>query len=176
MSDNSVVWVYFNVPEARYLEYMAGPGRDKEAPRIELVLANGSKFPKAGKIGAVEAVFNNGTGSVPFRADFENPNGLLRHGQTGNVLIHRTLNNAIVIPQQATFEVLGKRYVYVVDKDGVARQREIVIQNELDGLFVIKRGLNVDDRIVLEGARQVRDGEKVEFEFRKPEQRSRRPR
>ncbi len=47
LSDNSVMWVYFNVPEARYLEYMAGPGQDKEEPKIELVLANGSKFKQS---------------------------------------------------------------------------------------------------------------------------------
>ena len=139
LSDNSVMWVYFNVPEARYLEYMAGLEQDKEDRQIELVLANGSKFPQTGKIGAIEAQFNNETGNIPFRADFPNPDGLLRHGQTGNVLIHRTLKNAIVIPQRATFEILDKRYVYVVGKDDVVHQREIVVQNEMDDIFVIKK-------------------------------------
>ena len=96
------------------------------------MLANGSKFQQIGKIGAIEAKFNNETGNIPFRADFPNPDRLLRHGQTGTVLINRTLKNAIVIPQRATFEILDKRYVYVVDKDDVVHQREIVIQNELD--------------------------------------------
>src|SRR5208337_2592089 len=119
--------------------------------------------------GAIEAQFNNETGNIPFRADFPNPDRLLRHGQTGNVLIHRVLKGAIVIPQRATFETLDKRYVYVVDKDDEVHQREIAIQNEMDDIFVIKRGLGVGDRIVLEGIRQVRDGEKVEYEFRQPE-------
>lgn len=170
LSDNSVMWVYFNVPEVRYLEYMANQGKDKDRRQIELVLANGSKFPQIGKIGAIEAKFNNETGNIPFRADFPNPDRLLRHGQTGNVLIHRTLNNAIVIPQRATFEILDKRYVYVIDKDDVVHQREIVIQNEMDDIFVIKSGLEVNDKFVLEGVRQVRNGEKVEYEFRKPEE------
>jgi membrane fusion protein (multidrug efflux system) len=161
LSDNRVMWVYFNVPDARYLEYMAGRGLEKEDPKIELVLSNGRKFPKTGKIGAIEAKFNDESGNIPFRADFENPDGLLRHGQRGNVLIHRTLKNALVIPQRAVFEILDKRYVYVVDKDGVAHQREIVVQYESEDLFVIKKGLDVNDRIVLEGVRQVRDGEKV---------------
>ncbi|MBY0523231.1 MAG: efflux RND transporter periplasmic adaptor subunit [Gemmataceae bacterium] len=170
LSDNSVMWVYFNVPEARYLDYMTSVNQDDESRRIELVLANGSKFKHAGKIGAIEAKFNNETGNIPFRADFPNPERLLRHGQTGNVLIQRTLKNAIVIPQRATFEVLDKQYVYVVDKDDVVRQRHIVVQNELDDIFVIKSGLEVTDRIVLDGVRQVRDGEKVECEFCKPEE------
>lgn len=181
LSDNSTMWVYFNVPEAEYLEYMADvkkyqdykQGGDlAENPRelhIELLLANGNKFPQLGKIGAIEADFNNENGNIAFRADFPNPDGMLRHGQTGNVLIQRTLKNATVIPQRATFEVLDKRYVFVVGEDNVAHQREIVVQNELDDIFVIKSGLDANNKFVLEGVREIKDGEKIEYEFRKPE-------
>jgi membrane fusion protein (multidrug efflux system) len=169
LSDNSVMWVYFNVPEARYLEYMADLKQDKDDLKIELVLANGNKFPQIGKIGAIEADFNNETGNIKFRADFPNPDRLLRHGQTGTVLISRVQDNALVIPQRAVFEILQKRYVVVLDKDDVAHQREIVVQTELEDLFVIKDGLSVDDKIVLEGIRQVRDGDKVEYEDREVE-------
>jgi len=169
LSDNSLMWVYFNVPEARYLDYMADLKQKKDGMQIELVLANGKKFDQPGKIGAIEADFNNETGNIPFRVDFPNPERLLRHGQTGTVLIHRVANDALVIPQRAVFENLAKRYVYVLDKDDVAHQREIVIANVLEDIFVIKEGLDVNDRIVLEGARQIRDGDKVESEFRGPE-------
>lgn len=165
LSDNSVMWVYFNVPEAGYLEYMASlKGKDEQI--IELVLANANKFTHTGKIGAIEAKFNSETGNIPFRADFPNPNRLLRHGQTGTVLIHRTLHDAIVIPQRAVFEVLAKRYVFVIGKDDVVHQREIEVKDELDDIFVIQKGLEVNDKIILEGIRQVRDGDKVESEFR----------
>jgi membrane fusion protein (multidrug efflux system) len=170
LSDNSVMWVYFNVPEARYLEYMADLNQHKEGERIELVLANGSTFPQTGKIGAIEAKFNNETGNIPFRADFPNPHGLLRHGQTGTVLIHRTLPNATVIPQRATFEILDNLYVWVVGEDHVVHQRPITIERELEDIYVIESGLDVKDKIVLEGVRHVRDGEKVEYEFQKPEE------
>lgn len=170
LSDNSLMWVYFNVPESRYLEYMAHPGQMKEGSPIELALANGSKYPQTGKLGAIEGQFSD-TGNIPFRADFPNPKGLLRHGQTGTVLIRESLKNAIIIPQRATFEDRDRRYVYVVGKDDVVHQREIVVGNELEELFVIKKGLDVNDRIVLDGVRQVRDGEKVVgYEFRKPEE------
>jgi membrane fusion protein (multidrug efflux system) len=169
LSDNSKMWVYFNVPEARYLEYMARPSSDRDTQQVELVLADGSKFKHAGKIGAIEAKFNNETGNIPFRADFPNPERLLRHGQTGNVLLHRTLHNAVVIPQRATFEILDKRYVYAVGNDDAVHQREIVVQHELDDIYVVKKGLDTNDKIVLEGVRQVRDGEKPESEFREPE-------
>ncbi len=170
LSDNSTMWVYFNVPEARYLEYMTELKERKDELKIQIRLANGEIFPYEGKIGAIEADFNNETGNIPFRADFPNPDQLLRHGQTGTVLISRVEKDSIVIPQRAVFEVLQKRYVYVVDKDHVAHQREIEVGNELEDLYVLKKGLGVKDTIVLEGIRQVRDGEKVEFEDRKPEQ------
>jgi membrane fusion protein (multidrug efflux system) len=186
LSDNSVMWVYFNVPERDYLEYMAELGQNvaedhhvsmeallaelNQLVRVDLELATGSKFPHAGKIGAIEAQFNNETGNIAFRADFPNPDRLLRHGQTGTVLITRALKSAIVIPQRATFEILDKLYVFVVGKDDVVHQRGIVVQHEMDDIFVIEKGLDVNDRIVLEGVRQVRDGEKVEYEFRKPEE------
>jgi membrane fusion protein (multidrug efflux system) len=170
LSDNSVMWVYFSVPENQYLEYMAARKQEKEHPKVELVLANGNKFPQSGKIRAIEAQFNKGTGNIPFRADFPNPDGLLRHGQTGTILIHRQLHDAIVIPQRATFEILDKRYVWVVDTDDVAHQRLVTIKHELEDIFVIKSGLDVRDKIVLEGVRQVGDGQKVEYEFRPPEE------
>ncbi len=203
LSDNGVMWVYFNVPEARYLEDMTSAAQHLDAQQIELVLANGSKFPQACESIRREAKFNNETGNIAYRADFPNPDRLLRHGQTGNILIHRPLKDAIVIPQRATFEILDKRYVYVVDKNDVVHQREIVVLHEMDDIFVIKKeeikieeikkeghkteehkteghkaegskkeirkGINANDRIILEGVRQVHEGEKVEYEFLKPE-------
>jgi membrane fusion protein (multidrug efflux system) len=170
LSDNSVMWVYFNVPEANYLDYMDERSEREKDQKIELLLANRKKFSQAGKISAIEADFNNQTGNISFRADFPNPDRLLRHGQTGNILISRLKKDAIVIPQRATFQVLDKRYVYVVDKENVAHQREIKVQNELEDIFVIDKGLEVGDKIVLEGTRQIRDGDKIEYEEQSPQQ------
>ena len=171
LSDNSVMWTYFNVPEARYLEYVSEAGKLDERNAIELELANGQKFPQRGSIGAIEADFDNKTGNIAFRADFPNPELLLRNGQTGKVLIHRTVRDALLIPQRATFSLLAKRYVYVVGDDGVVRQREIVVDHELEDIFAVRSGLAEDDRIVLEGIAEVRDGQRLDhFEIRPPDQ------
>ena len=177
LSDNSTMWVYFNVPERQYHKYTATPDKEKEGWKIELVLANGSKFKKktgeivTGKIAAIGTKFNNESGNVSFRADFENPDQLLRYGMTGNILIHKTQKNALVIPQRATFEILDKQYVYVVGKDDVVHQREIKVRSELEDVFVIDSGLAVDDRFVYEGIRQVRDGKNLdELELRPAEE------
>ena len=167
LSDSSLMWADFNVPEARYLEYKAAKlDQHKDDLKIELVLADGKKFHQPGKLGAIGAVFN--AGNVAFRADFPNPDHLLQHGQTGTVLISRVQNDAIVVPQRATFEVLSKQYVYVVDNDDVAHQREIVIQNESEDLYVVNKGVGVGEKIVLEGVRLIRDGGKVEYRDSEP--------
>lgn len=159
LSDNSVMWVFFNVPEVRHFEY--DQGRQLKDQKIELVLANGQKFEHHGKLGAIDADFNAQTGTIAYRADFPNPEGKLRDGQTGTILVTRELDDALVIPQRATFEVLGQRCVFVVDGQHVARKREIVVTSEVDDTFVVQSGVRAGDRIVVSGLRQVRDGEQV---------------
>jgi membrane fusion protein (multidrug efflux system) len=176
LSDNSVMWVYFNVPEKYYLEYMANRKRHEEEDKIELVLANGDKFPQPGAIGAIEADVNNENGNAKFRADFPNPkiraegDRLLRNGQTGTIKVRRPLKNAVVIPQRATFELLDKRYVWLVDEHNVAHQTLITTKHEQEDIFVVDTGLKPGDKIVLEGVREVEDQGKVEYEFRKPDE------
>lgn len=115
LSDNDVMWAYFNVPEADYLKYQASTNKDEL--KIELMLANHKMFPQAGTIGAIEADFNNETGNIAFRGDFPNPDHLLRHGQTGSVLVSHIVKDAIVIPQRAKYEILAKNYVYVITNE-----------------------------------------------------------
>lgn len=168
LSDNSKMWVYYNVPEAEYLDYKTKIIRDG-ALKVELLMANNKQFDYPGVVETIEADFNNETGNIAFRATFPNPQGLLRHGETGNIVVKLPYKDALIIPQKATFEVLEKKYVYVLDKNNVIRSREIAIAAELPHIFVVKSGLNKDDKILLEGLRQVRENEKIHSKFVKPD-------
>jgi membrane fusion protein (multidrug efflux system) len=160
--ENSVMRVYFDVPESNYLEYMAGRGENQASSEVKLTLVDATTFPHVGKFGAIEAAFDSKSRTIVFRADFPNPEGLLRHGQAGIVSLDHELKDAIAIPQRATFEDIGKRWVYVVDKAQIAHRREIVVQNEKEDQFIVKKGLETGDTIVVDGVRQIRDGEKLE--------------
>ncbi|MEZ4806257.1 MAG: efflux RND transporter periplasmic adaptor subunit [Flavobacteriales bacterium] len=168
LSDNSSMWVYFNVPEAEYLAYQRNE-KAGNGTKVRLRLANGEVFEQPGEITAIEADFNNTTGNIAFRATFANPNGLLRHGETGNILMDTRLPKVLVIPQKATFEVLDHRYVYVVGKDSVIHNTRVTIGPELQHLFVVNEGLKDGDRILLEGLRKVRDQERIAYEFVPPD-------
>ncbi|MCI5083618.1 MAG: efflux RND transporter periplasmic adaptor subunit [Saprospiraceae bacterium] len=167
LTDNSQMWVYFNVPEANYLDYAQHP---KQADALELQLANNQIFEHKGKVTAVEAEFDNATGTIPFRATFANPDRLLRHGQTGNILWPVELDSVMFIPQKATYEVLEKRYVFVVDEQGHVQSREIKIAAELDNVYVISEGLKLNDKFLIEGLRKVKNGDQIEFEYKSPEE------
>lgn len=167
LSDNSEMWVYFNVPEAEYLEYMAELTSDKSM-EVKLIMANNKPFGHIGLVKTIEADFNNETGNIAFRATFPNPKGLLRHGETGNVIVREPLKDAMLIPQKATFEILDKKYVYVIGKDHVVRSREITIAAELPHIFAVSDELDQSDKILLEGLRLVRENDKIEFTFIEP--------
>jgi membrane fusion protein (multidrug efflux system) len=168
LSDNSEMWVYFNVPEAEYLNYKTNLKKDS-VMRVKLQMANNEIFEYPGIVKTIEADFNNETGNIAFRATFPNPKGLLRHGETGNVIATSVMKNALIIPQKSTFEVLEKKYVFVIDKDNVIHQKEITIASELPDLFVITDGVTENDRIMLEGIRKVRDNEKIaEYKYEDP--------
>jgi membrane fusion protein (multidrug efflux system) len=168
MSDNSEMWVYFNVPEAEYLDYKANEAKGSML-NVKLRMANHQLFPYPGVVQTIEADFNNETGNIAFRATFPNPKRLLRHGETGNILVTSEIKNALIIPQKATFEVLEKKYVYIVDKDNVIRTREISVEAELPHIFVVKSGLAKTDKILLEGLRQVHENEKIHAKFVQPD-------
>lgn len=168
LSDNRKMWVYFNVPESEYLDYSAKVKSDSLL-KVKLQMANNQPFEYPGIVETIEADFNNETGNIAFRATFPNPKRLLRHGETGNIEMNVPLKSAIIIPQKATYEILEKRYVFVVDKDNVVHSREITIASELPDLYVIKEGLSETDKILLEGIRKVKDNDKITFTYEAPE-------
>ncbi|WP_114783243.1 efflux RND transporter periplasmic adaptor subunit [Botryobacter ruber] len=167
LSDNSNMWVYYNVPEAEYLDYKTSAKKDTPV-KVNLLMANNKLFEHPGVVETIEADFNNETGNIPFRATFPNPDGLLRHGETGNIRMSIPLKNALLLPQKATFEVLDKKYVYVVDKDNVLKTREITIGAEMPHIYVVQAGLTENDKVLLEGLRLVRANEKIHYKFLEP--------
>lgn len=160
LSDNSEMWVYFNVSESEYLAYRAVHEVGDPVP-VRLRLPNGQYFDQPGVIQTIEADFNNETGTIAFRAGFPNPNRLLRHGETGEIVMANVLPQALVIPQGATFRVLDKTYVYTVGEDNVVHAEEISIGESLPHTYVVREGLAEGQRVLIDGIRRVHDGETI---------------
>lgn len=163
LSDNSKMWVYFNVPEAEYLDYITRAKASQT--QVKLLMANNQLYEHTGVVETIEADFNNETGNIAFRATFPNPDGVLRHGETGNILMPVPLKGAIIIPQKATFEILDKKFVFVVDDKGVVKSRQITVGTEMPHLYAVTEGLTVEDKILVDGLRKVKNNQHIQYEM-----------
>ncbi|MCH5326113.1 MAG: efflux RND transporter periplasmic adaptor subunit [Duncaniella sp.] len=157
VSDNSQVYAYFSLTEKDLLN-MTDDGAGtidaaiKSMPAVQLRLNDGSIYPYEGKVATVSGVIDNNTGSSSVRALFPNPQGVLRSGGTGQVIMPNIHNDAIVIPQKATFELQDKKFVFVVNDSNKVVSTPIVIEPINDGkTFVVTSGLKAGDRIAIEG-------------------------
>jgi membrane fusion protein (multidrug efflux system) len=167
LADNSQMWVYFNMSESQYLAYRQIHDVNDPVP-VQLRMANGQMFDQPGTVQTIEADFNNETGTIAFRAGFANPNSLLRHGETGTILMTTTMPNVLVIPQEATFRVLDHMSVFVVGDDNIVHSRDIHVGESLPHMYIVESGLNAGEHILIEGLRRVRDGDTIVPTVRDP--------
>ena len=140
LSDISKLWVYFNVPESEYLDYKMHK-HDDTPVKVQLKMANGQIYNQPGVIETIEADFDNTAGNIEFRATFSNPDKLLRHGETGTILMLKPYNNALLIPQKSVFEVMDKSYVYIVNKEGNLGAKTYHYRSRIAPSVYRKRGI-----------------------------------
>jgi len=167
LSDNSSMYVYFNVSEPEYLDYQLHASERSKLP-LTLILANGTRFGAQGHFQNVEGEFDNSTGNIAFRAKFFNMNHILRNGETGIVRMNIPVSNAMVIPQQATYEIQDQKYVFVVDQGGYVHARPIKVAFEKQNVFILSQGLSPKDRILIDGVEKVKDGERISYRYKSP--------
>ncbi len=158
------VYAYFSLNEKQLLnfsrEYKGSTLEEKlkQLPPVALLLADGSEYPEKGKVETIGGLINTQTGSASFRATFPNPVGLLRSGGSATVAIPVTVNNAIVVPQRSTYELQGKRFVYLVNNSNQVISTEIEVMNTPAGqYFVVTKGLKTGDKIIYESTSSLQD-------------------
>jgi RND family efflux transporter MFP subunit len=162
LSSTNDVFAYFKVSEAEYLHFQKRK-QSGQADEVELILADNTPYELTGRIEVTETEFDQSSGNIAFRARFSNPKALLKNGSKGKIRIKETVNNAVIIPQRSTFEIQDKLFVFVADKNGKLMQREVVIAERLPHAFVIKEGLNTDEKIILEGVASLKNGDGVKI-------------
>ncbi len=169
ISDNSQVYAYFSLNEKELLKLTDNgqyslDERVGRLPEVGLVLADGSTYPQKGRVATVSGVIDNTTGAAQVRALFDNSNGMLRSGSTGNVVIPTHSNNIILVPQKATFEIQDMKYVYTVNDTNGTVSTQVKVLDLNDGKnYVVTDGLKPGDRVVVEGVgTKVRDNMKIQ--------------
>jgi RND family efflux transporter, MFP subunit len=166
VSDISEMYAYFSLTERQLLGLTANGNSSKEIlkqmPAIELKMIDGNIYGETGKVETMSGVIDQTTGSVSLRAKFPNKRQTLRSGGSGSVLIPYKMNNCIVIPQKATYEVQDKKFAYVVDSKSTVKNTPIEIFTLDDGQnYVVTSGLKAGDKIVIEGVGTLKDGMQI---------------
>ncbi|RYD53305.1 MAG: efflux RND transporter periplasmic adaptor subunit [Sphingobacteriales bacterium] len=164
ISSTGNVYAYFAQNEKELLEFnrthSGSTIQQKLAslPPVSLVLADGTLYPQKGRVQTASGLITNGTGSVNFRAVFPNAQGILSSGGSATVRIPQHLENVIIIPQSATYELQDKRLVYVVDAKNKLHSVPVTVTPAANGeLFVVNTGLQESDRVVVEGLIGLKD-------------------
>ena len=162
VADNSEMYVYFSMSERQIMDLVAQYGSMDSAlvnlPNIKLRLSNQTIYPHEGKIESISGIVDASTGAVSIRAAVPNDERLLLSGSSGSVIVPHIQNNAIVIPQEATFEIQNKVYVYRVI-DGITKSTIVTVDKINDGKqYIVTSGLNEGETIIAEGAGLVQEG------------------
>lgn len=163
VSNISKVYAYFSLNEKQGPIIFAGTGKNasQQLP-VTLILPDGSNYSEKGKIESISGQVNTQTGSFNVRAGFPNNAGQLRSGGSATIRIATPANNAILIPQSATYELQGKRMACIIDKNNSVTAKEIQVREVPGGkFFVADTGLTVGDKILLEGVGVLNEGTKI---------------
>ena len=162
VSDISKMEVYFSMTEKDMLTMSQNEGGLRGAidafPAVKLELADGSIYAHEGKVVAISGVIDKSTGSVQLKAYFPNPEKLLKSGGSGTIIIPRSADAAIVIPQRVVMEVQNKKFVYLLGDSNKVAYTEITVDPQNDGNnYVVTSGLKEGDKYVTNGITKLSD-------------------
>ncbi len=171
ISELKKVYAYFSLSENDFLQFKNQfqgktiEEKIKQIPPVELVLADNSVYPQKGKVEIVSGQFDDTKGTISFRASFENTDGLLRSGNTGKIRIAHSITSALVIPQDATFELQDKVFVFALGDNNKVVSKPLTISGRSGNYYLVEKGISVGDKIVYSGVDRLQDGAVIQPQF-----------
>jgi membrane fusion protein (multidrug efflux system) len=164
VSDVKEIYAYFSMSEPDFIAFKNKfqgntiEEKVKQVPPVELIMADNSIFDQKGKVETIEGQFDKTMGAITFRATFPNAGGMLRSGNTGKIRLTQLFESALVIPQEATFEIQDKVYVYAVEDSNKVISKLINISGKTTNYYYVDNGIKAGDKIVLSGIGNLKDG------------------
>ena len=155
------IFVQFSISEAEYLKFLnlQSMQTDRRPLEVSITLTDGKEYPYTGRIVETDRELANNTGSLVMKALFPNPSGALMPGMFARVrLTGETIPNAILVPQRAVQQLLGKSFVMVVGKENKSEARNVEIAQQVGSYYVVTSGITAQDTVVVEGLTNLREG------------------
>jgi len=170
------MFVDFAITEADYLRLVKrvpglrrGEVPPNSAPSLELILADDTRFSHKGRPIFIDRAIDQKTGTIQVRAQFPNPEKLLRPGQFGRVrAVTEQVRDAVLVPQTAVQELQGAKYVLVVDDADKVGQRTVTLREPWQDFYIVATGLKPGERVIVEGLQKARPGMQVKAQVKAP--------
>jgi len=174
VSSINPIFADFSLTEADYLRLVKriptlgrGEVARNQRPTLDLVLADGSVFPQKGIPIFVDRAIDQKTGTIQVRAEFPNPQWVLRPGQFGRVrAVTEEVPNAILVPQVAVQELQGAKTVLVIGEGDKVVQRTVTLREPYQDFYIVTAGLKPGERVIVEGLQKARPGMQVKPELK----------
>lgn len=163
VSDARIVRAYFSLNEKQLLQFnktFKGSSiaeKLKNVPEVTLLLPDNSEYDIKGRLVTMNGMVNPTTGTTAFRAEFKNPEAILRSGSTGIIRLPVIRKDVILVPQNAVFEMQGKQLIYVVGAGNKVKSVVIQTGGTSGRDFIVTSGLEAGDKVVVEGASKLKD-------------------
>lgn len=164
LSEVNNVHAYFSLSEADFLRFFSSvqgktiEEKIKNIASVELKLADNSIYKAKGKVELIQGQFDRAAGSIAFRAIFPNTEKLLRSGISGKIRIPSSLNDKLLVPQQSTYQLQDRVYVFALGDSNKVISKQITIQGKSEGNYIVEKGVNNGEVIVYSGLQRLRDG------------------
>ncbi len=171
VADISKVYAYFSLNEKDYLDFLnTAEGKTRQEkianmPEVTLIMANGDEYAHKGKIETINSQIDRATGTISFRAVFDNPEQFLTNGSSGQIRIPVEHKDVVVVPRKSSFEQLDQTLVVLAERgeNGMtAKHKRIFIAGQTSDLYIIEDGVKAGDKIIVESVASIRDGSLIE--------------
>lgn len=173
IGSSNPIFVQFSISEGEYLKYVGAsvvPGQALPSKSVRITLSDGSEYPAEGSIVEVDRAMQDNSGSLIVKAQFDNPDGVLVPGMFARAkLTGDTLKGAILVPERAVQQLLGKSFVMIVGEDGKSKAQNVELGSKIGSYCIVEKGLTGKEQVIVEGLTSLTEGMDLAITEVKPE-------
>ena len=173
IGSSNPIFVQFSISEGEYLKYVGAaivPGQALPSKSVRITLSDGSEYPVEGSIVEVDRAMQDNSGSLIVKAQFDNPDGVLVPGMFARAkLVGDTLKGAILVPERAVQQLLGKSFVMIVGEDGKSKAQNVELGSKIGSYCIVEKGLTGKEQVIVEGLTSLTEGMDLAITEVKPE-------
>ena len=173
IGSSNPIFVQFSISEGEYLKYVGAsvvPGQALPSKSARITLSDGSEYPAEGSIVEVDRAMQDNSGSLIVKAQFDNPDGVLVPGMFARAkLTGDTLKGAILVPERAVQQLLGKSFVMIVGEDGKSKAQNVELGSKIGSYCIVEKGLTGKEQVIVEGLTSLTEGMDLAITEVKPE-------